>query len=57
MLIKGAAAIITGAGVGLGRSMAERLMKAGTRVSYILLITQLQLGVSHKMNENQSEFV
>lgn len=32
MLIKGAAALITGAGTGLGRGLAEGLLKAGARV-------------------------
>ena len=33
MLVKGAAALITGAGSGLGRGLAERFLKAGARVS------------------------
>lgn len=38
MLIKGAAALVTGAGAGLGRGLAERLLRAGARVSYFHII-------------------
>ena len=38
MLIKGTGAIVTGAASGIGRGVAEVLLKAGARVSEVVIV-------------------